>query len=271
MIKLVVADIDGTLYGSKKVLTPRTRNTINKLRENGILFGLASGRDIANMRLYPPKWGFDGDFDVYIGMNGAMLYDTKTNIETSSFTMNYEQMLQVYEHLKHFNFNRLYFCDDGVIYIPHLDPQMEATIERNKDVEIFEIIDDDLTKLKDKHCFKIGYSVLPEQMPELESYYAAHPIIGFNGFKTQSIYFEIMLEGVSKRVGLEKYCDIYDIKPEEVYTFGDTTNDVEMLAWANGVCLCNGTNDAKQAAKEITQYSASEEGFARYIEQKILK
>ena len=49
MIKLVAADMDGTLLNSKKELSPNLFNTVNKLRDKGIKVAIASGRQYYNL------------------------------------------------------------------------------------------------------------------------------------------------------------------------------------------------------------------------------
>ena len=42
--KLIVLDLDGTLTNSKKEITPRNRETLIRMQEQGIRLVLASGR-----------------------------------------------------------------------------------------------------------------------------------------------------------------------------------------------------------------------------------
>ena len=44
-IRLVIADVDGTLVNDHRELSNYTKKTIERLHEEGILFGVASGRD----------------------------------------------------------------------------------------------------------------------------------------------------------------------------------------------------------------------------------
>src|SRR5215472_5600822 len=46
-IRLLIADIDGTLVTKEKLLTPKSMQAVRKLQETGILFGITTGR--------PPK------------------------------------------------------------------------------------------------------------------------------------------------------------------------------------------------------------------------
>ena len=49
-IRLVIADVDGTLVTSEKVLTPRTRVAVRALLEAGIAFTITSGRPPRGMK-----------------------------------------------------------------------------------------------------------------------------------------------------------------------------------------------------------------------------
>jgi hypothetical protein len=43
-IRLVIADIDGTLVTPEKLLTPRSMQAVQRLKDAGILFGVTTGR-----------------------------------------------------------------------------------------------------------------------------------------------------------------------------------------------------------------------------------
>jgi hydroxymethylpyrimidine pyrophosphatase-like HAD family hydrolase len=50
-IRLVLADVDGTLVTQKKLLTPKTRQAVVKLGDAGIAFALTSGRPPRGMQI----------------------------------------------------------------------------------------------------------------------------------------------------------------------------------------------------------------------------
>ncbi len=51
LIRLVLADVDGTLVTSGKVLTAGTIDAVHRLREAGILFAVTSGRPPRGMEM----------------------------------------------------------------------------------------------------------------------------------------------------------------------------------------------------------------------------
>ena len=56
-LRLVLCDIDSTLINSKRELTPRTKDMIEKLHAQGVYFGLASGRPVDELQRYATGWG----------------------------------------------------------------------------------------------------------------------------------------------------------------------------------------------------------------------
>ncbi len=270
-IKLVVCDVDGTLYGEERILTDRTRKAIEALGDKRIKFALASGRDVVNMRAYPAKWGFKKEFDGYIGMNGAMVYDYNSNVGTTEYVMSFEEVDKILKHIACFNLNCSIFADDGVIYSYFMDDDVRDSMKRNANAKVeFHCLEGDLSKISHLGVYKVCFRIAESRMPELEKYMIENPLEGFDGFKTQPVYYEIMLKGVSKAVGLKNYCKMNNIDLSEVVAFGDTTNDNEMLKCCYGVCLVNGSDDTKACAKEITKYSAENDGLAIWLEENIL-
>lgn len=71
MIKLVASDIDGTLLlDGRREITPTLVGQIRRLKEMGVLFVAASGRQISNLkRLFAPVC----DDIAYIAENGALI------------------------------------------------------------------------------------------------------------------------------------------------------------------------------------------------------
>ena len=66
-VRLVIADVDGTLVTQDKILTPRAIEAVKKLHDAGILFGITSGRPPRGMKMLidpleitEPIAGFNG-------------------------------------------------------------------------------------------------------------------------------------------------------------------------------------------------------------------
>ena len=86
MIRLVVSDIDGTLLeDGGNQLNPEYFDVIRKLREQGMQFAAASGRQWASIeRVFDPvkeKIFYLSDNGAYIGCHGRNLYLNTINTE----------------------------------------------------------------------------------------------------------------------------------------------------------------------------------------------
>ena len=80
-------------------------------------------------------------------------------------------------------------------------------------------------------------------------------------------FYDIVRGGMDKGVGLTDLCARLGLSPEEAVAAGDSANDLSMLRTAGlGVCMDNGTEDAKAAADRIIG-DVREDGLAALIEE----
>jgi len=78
---------------------------------------------------------------------------------------------------------------------------------------------------------------------------------------------EMTYKGVNKGVALDNMCKELCFTPDEVMSFGDAYNDIEMLQFAGyGIAMGNASDDCKAAAKYET-LSNGEDGIAAAIEK----
>jgi hydroxymethylpyrimidine pyrophosphatase-like HAD family hydrolase len=84
---------------------------------------------------------------------------------------------------------------------------------------------------------------------------------------TESENLEFMTLGINKATALAKVAEQFGIPREQVLTFGDGENDVQMLAWAGmGVAMRHGNPAALAAAKLISPPGPPETAFARAVD-----
>ncbi|KAF9586357.1 hypothetical protein BGW38_006418 [Lunasporangiospora selenospora] len=79
-------------------------------------------------------------------------------------------------------------------------------------------------------------------------------------------FLEMAAPGVSKGLGLQRYCEGHGIDRKDVIAFGDLLNDAEMLQYAGlGLCMGNGHPNMKALADRVIGLN-SEDGLAKEIE-----
>ena len=132
-MKVVASDIDGTLALKGGNLKPLTKAGLNRLHEEGVLFGLASGRPIDHVVLDSPKqWGLDFDLDFAIGMNGGELYDAKTGKLEKYYLLPSEEIRKILTFLKPFDINAIIYVNAyEEIRCLRIDDFMKDSMKRN--------------------------------------------------------------------------------------------------------------------------------------------
>lgn len=114
-IKLVMADVDGTLLDSDQKVDPQTVQAIKDIREQGILFGLCTGREEQSVLNALPEWGIEGLVDVVISSGGAALYDQPLDDRVHFGALSEKTILQGMEHHQDQKVNFV-IPDAGILY-----------------------------------------------------------------------------------------------------------------------------------------------------------
>ena len=204
MIKLIVSDIDGTLlpYGQTE-LRPSLFSVIGELRERGVIFCPASGRQFHSLRgLFAPVQ----DELTYLCENGAILYGA--GLAEDILALPYCQLL---------------VSGANVSYVCRCTPEYVSMLrdEKGNRVQILEHpreIQEDILKVS-AYCpggTKEPAQALGPRWGEMLHMAAAGPD-----------WLDFTL--ADKGTGLEQLCRALGVSPEETVAFGDNWNDAAML------------------------------------------
>lgn len=263
--RCILCDIDGTLYDWSRILSKKTIKVINQLHDKGYIIGLASGRPYEELCLYAKEWGFNFEFDIIIGLNGAELWVNDHLYEY--YKLKQDTMKEICEIMKQFECNPFLYWHQKLLCMKN-DEMMEKS-SRTSHREI--VVAKDISELYAEKNAKIMFRMSEEEVSRVEAFLETHESKDYIGLKTQSTLIEFMDPHISKGFAVNELCKIINLKAEQIVAFGDTTNDNSMLEQAGwGVCLLNGSNDTKAIADEITKHTCSEDGFANYVEEYIL-
>ncbi len=260
---LIALDLDGTLLTNEKKITPRTKATIKKAKENGHIVVIATGRPHrASMTYYhelslnTPMVNFNGAYthhpaDKYWGTyHSPLQLNTAKSIIETCHTFQVKNMFaevinDVYAHRYDNDIHELFSLDDTTIktgdLLYHLteDPTSLLIFPENNQVDLIK-----------KH---------------LEEIHA--DLIEYRNWGTPWNVIEIIRAGISKATGLQQIADYYNIPSERVIAFGDEDNDLEMIEFAgHGIAMENAIDDLKNIAKTVTK-SNEEDGIAIYLEK----
>ena len=273
-IKAVAADIDGTLVEKGGMLPDVTRKAFDLLHENGVLLGLATGREIETKLLNQWKsWNMDYPFDFLVGMNGGMIYDRFSNeVEAMEF-MPEEDALAIMHHMMPLIEKYKISVNaegGGNHYAMNIQGVLLESAKRHG------FIFDDATGNPELFCSKRLYKILfrgePEQDEEIRSHFLEKFGDKYQMVGTYMGTVEAIAKGINKGEGLRKVAKKMRIPMENILTCGDNENDNSMLlasGWS--VCVCDGAEKTQKCAKDITEKPCVDGGIGLYLIDNYLK
>ena len=265
MIRLVAVDLDGTIVNGDGHCSAAVVKEIDRIRRMGICFAICSGRPIESVRPLLDGWGLTDRPDYIIGSNGGEVEEIKTGKYAVTYTLDAEilkEIIDLYEPLG--LIPTLYGKD--VLYVEKDTPETRYVAQRLRvRMEVR-----DIRSITKQPEMKEMFVLNPSLMPAAEAFAKAHPDPRYIAFKTAADLFEFNHPLLAKDVGLRVVASMMHIAPEEILAFGDTTNDIEMLKYAgHGICMGNGTEDAKNAADDICA-SIQHDGVAEYLKAHLI-
>ena len=244
-IKLVVTDMDGTLLNSKGEIDNGFYPILEKLRENNIIFGVASGRQYYSLRekLHKVQEGL-----VFIAENGAIIMEN--NEQKHIQPISREKALEVIQKVKEIGGKYLILCGRKSAYIEETDPQFMDPFLRH--YEKYEVVPD-LTKVEDDDILKI--TICDLSGAEANSYaHVKHFTEDFQVKLSGEIWIDFTDKEAQKGNALKKIQELKNISAEETITFGDYLNDIELFDHsAFSFAMGNAHKEAKAAAKYATE------------------
>ncbi|PJI10454.1 MULTISPECIES: Cof-type HAD-IIB family hydrolase [Clostridium] len=275
-IKVIIMDIDGTLTNDKKVITKKTKDTLIKAQEKGIILVLASGRPTSGLMDYARELEMNKNHGLLVSFNGSKVTDCETNKVLFNEAMSIKQGQAVLEHMKKFDVKPMVVKDDYMYVNDAFDNEIDYKGEpfniikyeaRNCKFKVCE--KDDLAEFADYPLNKILTAGNPE-------YLQAHYKEMFEPFKdtlsgmfTADFYFEFTAQGIDKAKALDTALIPMGYKKEEMIAFGDGQNDASMVKYVGtGVAMANAVDELKDVADEIT-LSNEEDGIAHTLNKYI--
>lgn len=260
MIKLVVADCDGTILDPKKELDTNMIEVVEKLRKKGIEFTLASGRNRFLLQ------DISKELNVtlpYIANNGANLYQNDEMVEV--YALEIGQLNEIVQLLVENNSPFLIYGEKET-HRHKRHPLLDVFVD--KLIGKAEIIEYEIGKeLTNIEVFKV--TVACDDASELKSVQERinkeYPEVVFN--RSEGNLFTITSRHATKGQALERLLIHEGYTKEEVLVMGDNYNDVSMFKVAKvSVAMYDSLDEIKKQATHIAG-SNKENGASAFIKQ----
>jgi Cof subfamily protein (haloacid dehalogenase superfamily) len=255
-IKLIATDMDGTLLNSEHELNPLFYKIFQKLRDKGILFAAASGRQFFN--IYNKFPGIQEEI-IFIAENGS--YVVYQNEDLLVQAMPYEvTMLHLKTALAIPNVYPI-LCGKKTAYIDNNTPDFVNKVnlyyDRVERVEsVLNVTDDEFLKIA--LCDLNGaeqnsYHYFKDKQDQIQ--------VKISG----SVWLDLSHKLANKGKALNLVQDRFGITKEQTMAFGDYLNDVEMMMEAHySFSMDNAHPEVKKVARFSTR-SNDEDGVLEVL------
>ncbi|MCD7778511.1 MAG: HAD family hydrolase [Clostridiales bacterium] len=266
MIKLIVTDLDGTLFTSDHLtISERNIKALKRAREKGIKLAISSGRAYC---LLDDVIRQLGAVDYIMTSNGAASADSSGRIISADF-IEYEEWKNIYATLAKEGIVTEVYCGGNTYlnkedFAKYENPSLgEPALNVLKG--IITPCGDVLKNLEGKSAEKL-YSIYVEK-EVFDRFKEKFEKIGMEVTSSIPHNMEISKKGINKGRGLKKLCSALGIDLDEVMAFGDEENDIEMLKAAGySYAMKNASKAVKETAKFITE-SNDNDGVAAAVEK----
>jgi Cof subfamily protein (haloacid dehalogenase superfamily) len=280
-ISILLADVDGTLVDSQKRITARAKAAIEKLTEAGIKFAVTSGRPPRGMKMIVEAVKLSAPLAAF---NGGMLVEPDTMKVLVQQTLDAEIAQDVIERVGEFGL--VVWVYAGVDWYiqdlnsPHREKE-ERTVQfppkvvKNFDealrqgvAKVVGVSDDyDLVAKAEKGItdeFEHGvHARCTTTSRDCEPSVSAA--------RSQPYYLDITHPKANKGSVVEMLADLLKIPPADFATIGDMPNDVLMFKKSGySIAMGQASEEVQKSATYVTA-GMDDEGFAKAVEDFILK
>ena len=263
-LRLVIADVDGTLVTPEKELTPAARRAAQKLLRSGIALTITSGRPPGGMRMLIDALQLK---DPIAAFNGGLLVRPDLSIIHEHLlpapaAQRAIQLLGQYQLSVWVYTDRGWFIHER--HGPHVDreewtvkfppivvPSFDDLLQRT--VKIVGVSDD----------YRAVARCEAEVQRECEGHVSAT--------RSQPYYLDITHPEANKGTVVQLLSELLHIPPDSIATIGDMPNDVLMFRRSGmSIAMGNADPEVKKAARFVTKLN-TEDGFAYAMEHFVLR
>lgn len=263
-IRLLLADVDGTLVTQDKVLTDRSVEAVHKLHDAGVLFAVTSGRPprgmsmlIEPLDLATPLAAFNGGLVVERDMSVVEQKVVPSDLVAPTIGLMESFGLDAWVYR-----GADWFVRD--LKGPHVDREAWTVTFDPTLVASYDDLTDSVAKI-------VGVSDDLDAVAQAST--AAHDQFGdhVSAARSQPYYLDVTHPEANKG-GVVKFLSAkYAIPTEEIATIGDMPNDVLMFAHSGlSIAMGNAGTEVQRAARRVTS-SNEDEGFATAVERFVLR
>lgn len=258
-MRLVAADLDGTLLRSDGTLSERTRRAVAAACEAGVDVTLVTARAPRWLTELVEELGLRSGYAVC--SNGAIVYDFARDVAFLHRSLSAAASTRIVEAVRAAAPGVAFACERESRFFsePHYVPLWPTRAMEDPRTDALEFLVEPATKLIAQH----------PHMSQKELHELVRDICGEEATATISgeVLVEISAAGVTKAYALAALCEEIGVDSQAVVAFGDMPNDIPMLEWAGrGIAVKNAHPDVIAIADEVTARN-DDDGVAIAVER----
>jgi len=263
-VRLVVADVDGTLVTPDKILTPRARAVVQTIIEAGITFTITSGRPPLGMKTLIDELGLRSPVAAF---NGGLVVRPDLSIIREHLVTSKAAQSVIDVLTKHKLDVWVYGDSDWYVmsrHGPHVDREEWTVKFPPTVVPTYEGLLDRVVKIvgvsDNGQAMARCVAEVQEQFGQLVSAALSQPY-----------YLDVTNPKANKGEVVSALSALLAIPSAEIVTVGDMPNDVLMFERSGmSIAMGNADPEVQRAATFVTS-SNTEEGFALAMERFVLR
>ena len=268
-IRLIATDLDGTLLGADKEVSPRNARALQACMARGVHVMLASGRSLNAVARIAERAGLTGAR--ILSSNGARLDETargpillEDGLEESVAREAAMRLISAGVYVECYSYDVIYMANR--VPVKHHNHQPGRTADG---ATLF--VEDEARFLNEgtAHARKlIVFSDDPRRLERARALLCGLPL---DCSSSDTDNLEILAAGAGKGRALAWYAERMNIARDEIMAFGDQTNDLSLMDAAGWPVAMDNAVDAVKARARLIAPRHDQSGVAAIVEKYVLE
>ena len=288
---MIVMDMDGTLLNDNQNISQRTYDALLKAQSQGVLIVLASGRSYKTLKPYGDYLQMPKFNGYYICVNGASIYNTKTDTNHVVQRLQLDEIQEIYAAATPYEVEIMGVLDSIIYdYIPEslMPLKQQYRIENNIEEDVpwtagtFKMIVDQRKGYSEIYYIKSSDDI-PQPVNKICIAHTAEHLVQpyqtltnnlghkYNFARTSPQWIECTPLSISKGNAILNLAKNLGINKDEILVFGDGENDLSMFeAVTYPIAMANAMDSVKAKAYLVTDDN-NNDGIAKVLEKEVIK
>jgi Cof subfamily protein (haloacid dehalogenase superfamily) len=262
-IRLLLADVDGTLVDQQKRLTDAAVEAVRKLHDADVLFAVTSGRPPKGMQMLIDPLDIQSPI---AGFNGGIFVDRDMTVIEQKVLPS-DLVVPIAQVISSFDLD-VWVYQGADWYVP--DPKGPHVDRESTTVQFEPKVVTDPKEHTESIAKIVGVSDNHDAVSAAT--HAVHERFGNRvAASISQPYYLDVTHPLANKGSVAKYlAALYKLRVEQIATIGDMPNDVLMFAHSGlAIAMGNADLEVKRAARRVTDANDND-GFAKAVERFVL-